>query len=821
MALLFRWLVRLFVVAFAVFSLVLALAYYLASRSLPDYSVDHDVKGLAAPLEIVRDNANVPHIFGQTDTDSFFGLGYVHAQDRLWQMVMMRMTAQGRLSEVFGERTFEVDKLMRRLDIYNLAAASLAFQDEYGLAALEAYARGVNARIKRINDAALGRGAPEFFVFPLGLAPWTATDSLAVSRLMSLQLANHLEKEVQRVRASLVLPPERLGDRLPDVPGPGVAALPDYASLFPGIGSDTSPPDHEKRLALAPVFPLPGMAGASNAWAAAPDRAAKAGTLLASDPHMGLSAPSSFYLARMDLYSGPVIGGTIPGMPIVAIGRSPALGWGLTSSGLDDQDVLIEQINPEASDEYLTPDGWKKFRERQTIISIRNAAPRTVTLRWTDNGPVLPDGSWGLDKVTPPGHVPALSWTALSAEDGSISAFLKIMQAQSVEAAIDAGKGIVAPSHNITLADKDGVGLALLGAVPRRSARHQSQGRIPAPGWLAENRWQGWMDYSSNPRFVDPAGGIIGNTNNKLIERAFPFHISYSWGDTQRVQRWQKLMQDRQVHTRESFIEAQLDSVSVTARTLLPLVGRDLFFNEDSAPANTLQGRRKKALDLLAAWNGDMNEHRPEPLVYSAWMRALQDRLIRDDLAGVSEEFRAIQPLFIERVYRDFEGAGAWCDIRQSVAVETCSEIASAALDEALLWIDETYGGRLESLRWGNAHETRADHQVLGSVPGLGWLFNIRQSTSGGDNTLQRGATSGGKDNPFLNVHASVIRTVYDFADPDSSVFVISTGQSGHPLSHHYDDMAALWRRGEYVPMTLDPDLARAAAVGITRLNPE
>ena len=156
----------------------------------------------------------------------------------------------------------------------------------------------------------------------------------------------------------------------------------------------------------------------------------------------------------------------------------------------------------------------------------------------------------------------------------------------------------------------------------------------------------------------------------------------------------------------------------------------------------------------------------------------------------------------------------------QSAPEETCTEIARAALDDALVWIGERYGGELETLRWGDAHQATHDHQVLGEVPVLNWLVNIRQSTSGGDNTLLRGRTAGTDPDPFLNVHGAGYRGVYDFADPDSSVFIISTGQSGHPLSRHYDDLGELWRRGEYIPMSLDPDLARAAAVGVTRLEP-
>jgi penicillin amidase len=286
------------------------------------------------------------------------------------------------------------------------------------------------------------------------------------------------------------------------------------------------------------------------------------------------------------------------------------------------------------------------------------------------------------------------------------------------------------------------------------------------------------------------------------------------------VLRWEFLMQDRELHTRESFVEAQTDIVSPAARTLLPLVGRDLWFTGEAAAEGTPERQRQRALALLAEWNGQMNEHMPEPLLYAAWMRALQDRLIRDEVGPLASEFSHIEPLFIERVFKNVDGASAWCDVRQSAPVETCSEIARMSLDDALLAVGGDWGTALESLRWGDAHEAAHDHQVLGSTPMLGWIVNIRQSTSGDDHTLFRGRTLGRGPNPYLNVHAAAYRGVYDFADPDASLFVASTGQSGHPLSSHYDDMAELWRRGEYLPMSLDPALARAGALGVTRLVP-
>lgn len=814
-----QWLLRLASGAVILAVLAVSLVYFLAARSLPDYNTTVITPAITAPVEIVRNNANVPHIFGDTDWDVYFGLGYAHAQDRLWQMIMLRRTAQGRLSEVFGTSTLEIDKLMRRLDLSQLARTSVTAQDSATTVALSAYANGINARIDEINRGALGRGAPELFLFSQAIAPWQPADSIAVQKLMALQMSGHLEEEVLRARISLALPDQkRLRDLLPDAPGSGVAALPEYAQLMPGVPryAATVP------MPASPLTPFPrrGLAGASNAWAAATSRSASGGTLLANDPHLDLSAPAIWYLARLELASGGVIGASVPGIPAILTGRSNDLGWGLTAAYVDDQDIFIEQLNPQNPEEYRTPDGFKRFKTRKSIINIKDLPPVTLTLRWTDNGPVLPGTHYNLATITPAGHVAALGWTALDATDTSISSAVRLMQAKSVDQAIAATRSHIAPAFNLTLADTKIIALKVIGVVPRRDARHQSQGRLPSLGWREENRWQGVFADASNPVFLDPVGGIVGNTNNKIVDRPFPHHLSFVWGDSQRIQRWQRLMQSREVHTRDSFIEAQLDTVSSSARALLPLIAADLWYTGEAAPKGSRERQRQRALTLLSEWNGEMNEHLPEPLIYAAWVRALQDRLIRDDIGLLADQFTHVEPLFIERVFRDVDGASIWCNIRQSAAHETCSDMARLALDDALIKIEERYGSQLEALRWGDVHQATQDHPVLGKIPLLRYFVNIRQSTSGGDNTLQRGRTSGLGTNPFENVHAASYRGVYDFADPDSSVFIISTGQSGHFLSRFYDDLAQLWRRGEYIPMSLDADLARAAAVGVTRLIP-
>ena len=814
----FVWLMRLILSLAVIGALFFAFSWYVLSRSLPDYTKTVQFEQLIAPVEIVRDTANVPHIFGKNDHDTLFALGYAHAQDRLWQMTMLRRTAQGRLSELFGEATLPIDMTVRRLAIYSAARQSLSALRPDTLAKLDAYALGVNARLLEINNGALGRGAPEFFLFSNAISPWTAADSLAIIKLMGIQLSSHLQQEVLRARASLILDDDRIKDLLPDMPGNNQAEIIDFTRLFPEIPPNRATAE-APRSALSP-FKSIALSGASNAWAALPGRSATRGTLLANDPHLELTAPSIWYLARLELSTGGVIGGTIPGLPLVLVGRSAKLGWGLTSSNLDDTDIYIEKLNPLESSEYQTPEGYKPFIKKQSIVRIKDKSPVTLEMFWTDNGPVLPGSHANLGAVTPAGHVTSVAWTLLSSQDTSVEAGFDLMAAQSVQEGLQASRSFVAPSQILTLADSKQIAMRTIGALPKRDPRHQSKGRLPSAGWLAQNRWQGVFDPSVNPVFLNPASGILGHTNNKYTDRSFPEHISYDWGDSQRVQRMTRLLQTREAHTRDSFIEAQLDSVSPAARTILPLIGAELWFQSEAVAEDSTAGRRQTALDLLANWNGEMNEHLPEPLIYAAWLRALQKRLIVDELGPLHEAFTHVEPLFIERVFRDVSGASIWCDVVQSRRMESCSEMSRLALDDALAELVETYGSEITALRWGEAHQATHDHPGLGDIPILRWFVNIRQSTSGGDHTLQRGKTIGTGPNPYLNAHAGAYRGVYDFADPDSSVFIISTGQSGHPLSRHYDNLGKLWRRGEYVPMTLDETLARAGATGLTTLTP-
>lgn len=801
MVTLFRWLLRLTVGLIAGAVLLGAVAAWFALRSLPDYGATYSVAGIAAPVEIVRSSDAVPHVFAASDADAFFALGFVHAQDRLLQMTLLRRAAQGRLSEVLGARAFAADDLARRMGFARTAAASVAVQDAPTRAALDAYAAGVNQWIETVNRDARGRGAPEFFFIPDEIAYWRAADSLAVLKLIAASSTTALADEVLRARLSLALPSR--GTDL--VAAPGDPAIPAYQQVF-ASGRFSAPVEPDATSPEGVGLPAPGAGASASGFAVEAARTAAGQALLANDPASSLSVPGLWYLARLQLSSGDVIGATIPGIPAILSGRSAKLAWGVTPAHVDDQDLAVEEVEPGAADRYRATTGWRDFVTTSELVRVRGAAPQTITLRTTVNGPVIPAGHFGLRDILPAGHVAALRWTGLSEADTSLTALMGLMRSTDRAGAAAALTALVVPALEVTLADKDGVSMIPAGARPARDASHATGGLMPAPGWVAANGWPAMLP-AAGSRATD--NGIVATTGRA----ADP-------ADATRMLRLQRLLDSREVHTRDSLIATQLDSVSPAARALLPLVGAELWFTGEPAPKGTPERQRQDALTLLAEWDGDMSEHLPEPLIYTAWMAALQHRLIRDELGPTADAVTALRPAFIEAVFRNRGGAAIWCDVIQSAPQEDCATIARQALDAALLDVTNRLGADVATWRWGNLHEARQKNPILGRAPGLGFIVNLRHSLSGGDFTLALGGLQATGPTPFAVATAAGYRGVYDLADPDSSVFVTATGQSGHPLSRHYDDLAERWRRGEYVAMSLDPELARAGADGVTRLLP-
>ena len=768
------------VVGLAVFILTLAAGLYFHLRtSLPDYTGTVRIAGPQAPIEIIRDRNAIPHIFAGSLEDAVFALGYVHAQDRLWQMETMRRAAAGRLSEIIppaiaGPGVVDIDRTMRALGVYRRAQDSLGALSPRTRKLLEAYAAGVNAHISTHK----GSFGPEFTLLQVTPEPWQPADSLVWGKLMALTLDGNWRAELFRVRLI-----KKVGE---------ARAM----QMFPQLGDDKESTlsilgDALLKLPLDQLFratdgDLTRKREASNEWVISGSHTSSGKPLLANDPHLGLSAPGTWYLARLVGPDFDIRGATSPGSPAIILGHNGRIAWGFTTTNLDSQDLFVERVDPGDPSKYVTPDGNRPFGAREEYINVRFGELVKVRLRTTRHGPVISDV---LDPKTievASGHVLALSATALDPGDTSAEGFLEIGLARDWDQFLAATRKIVSPMQNIVYADTAGtIGFIAPAKVP---IRRKGEGFLPVPGWTGEYDWAGFVPFEELPRAFNPPGGIIVNANARLVPGNFRHFISREWAEPYRQRRANALLSGAGQHTVGSMIAIQEDTLSPDAAdTLPPLLAL--------APRDARQAR---AMERLRHWNRRMLADAPEPLIYTAWLRALQRALYADELGEeLFRDYASPSVAFLVTILRDHP---EWCDDVRTTRVETCAEIMSTALDAALDYLQARYGPVMESWRWGDAHQATHRHGLFDAVPLLRDVASIRFPSDGGMHTLNR-ATPSFRDGrePFAAVHGASLRAIYDFDDLDNSRFAIPLGQSGNFLSPWYANFVATWRAFDYL----------------------
>jgi penicillin amidase len=807
------------------------LGYLFMRNSAPYASGRLAIAGLSAPVEVVRDTEGVPHIFAKTADDLYLALGFVHAQDRLWQMELQRRTGQGRLSEIFGERTFKTDVFLRTLDLYGHAERSLGGLPAATRKALEAYARGVNAYLNRPTRRLELRLPPEFLLLQHEPEPWQAADGAVIAKLMALQLSMNLRQELLRLTmAGQGLTSAEIEDLLPSDSGDRPPPLPEIAELYP---LRRSPPPVRKAEAptvntaspsgddlLSALVGARVGTGASNNWVVSGARTKSGKPLLANDPHLHLDAPAVWYLVHLALQGADgqlhnVVGASIPGMPNVVLGRNDRIAWGFTNAGADVQDLFIEKVNPDNAKEYLTPDGWHPFAAEDMLISIRGAGTRKVERRRTRHGPVLPGFYYDLDGVLAAGHVAALKWTALSDDDTTLAAGLLDPKIRTVADYMENMHLFVVPMQSMVIADVDGtIGLTAPGRVPVRDPKNTAAGRIPVPGWDATFDWKGYLKVEDLPRVLDPHVDAIGTANARMVDPDYPHHLTYDWDPSFRQQRIKELIFDKAEHDLASMAAAQMDVTSLAVARLQPLM---LSAAQGSGSAD------QAVLDRLTTWDASMRADRPEPLIFTAWMREAVKTVYGDDLGSAFGRFRDYRALALIRLLEGRATARDWCDDRNTPERETCSTVMAAALNRALADLEARYGKDRSQWRWGRAHRAVSEHRPFGGVPtfGLNRFFNVEVESAGGNYTLNRGRADLDGERPFANTHAAGYRAVYDFADLERSIYIQSTGQSGNPFSPYYRSFSRRWAEGKYIEIPTKRDAIAKMLRGTWTLMPE
>jgi penicillin amidase len=761
----------------ALLAALLAGAYLYLRQSLPKTEGDIRLAGLASQVEVLRDRFGIPHIFASSLADASFALGFVHAQDRLWQMEMSRRIAAGRLAEVVGAGGLETDRFLRTLGVRRAAEANLRTLDAETRQLLDAYAAGVNAFLA--TDPVL---PPEFWLTGVRPEPWTPADSVGWVKMMAWDLGGNWRSELLRMRLAKTLPMARIHEFLPPYPGDSVPVIADLKELYGSL--------EREAVRLAEFAPDKEGLGSNN-WVVSGERTASGKPLLANDPHLGLTAPPVWYFAQISAPGVNVIGSTLPGVPGVILGRNERIAWGFTNTGPDVQDLFIEKLD--ASGGYLTPSGPQPFKVVDETIRVKGAEPEKLRVRISRHGPVISDVSKPAQDEAPRGHVIAFSWTALAEDDRSMQAALKFARAREWDGFLAAARDFHSPQQNIVYADVDGnIGFVAAGSVPHRRATNDLKGLAPAPGWQGKYDWVGTIPFDQLPRSFNPPSGAIVTANHRITPPGYAHFISSDWQPPYRADRIQQLLDATPKHTVQSFAAIQADVVSQAMRELLP---RLLATRPRSEEA-------RKALAMLAKWNGAMSPERAEPLIAWAWWRELARAIYADELGDAFRQHWTSRAVFIGSVLSGDPGKARWCDNVRTPAVETCEEALALSLDAALADLAKRYGDDVLSWRWGEAHAARHEHRPFSRQPLLARLFDISVPSPGDPYTVNVGRNNMNDEaRPFANRHAASLRAIYDLSDLEKSLYIHSGGQSGNLLSEHYKAFSEAWAKNEYIPM--------------------
>jgi penicillin amidase len=783
---------RLFKYGLALVALALVAALgggaWLFFRAMPSYSGRVAMAGLKSEVRVWSDAYAVPHIFAPDMNSAMRALGYLHASERLFQMETQRRAGEGRLAEMLGPELVRVDRFIRTLGFPRLAESSFAALSPDARARLQAYADGVNDRLAANRN----RLPPAFLLLGDTPGPWRPVDSLVIGKLLSLQLSHNYKVEMLRARVAASMGLQKAAWFFPDM------TLNAPITTEPKADSDHAALDPYEELARWAPFAH----GASNEWVISGKRTTTGKPILANDPHLDLSAPILWYLARIVTPEGWVKGVTIPGTPTVLLGQNDRIAWGFTTAMTDTQDLFVETVDPKDPTRYLTPDGSQPFETRQEVIHVKGGADVTLTVRATRHGPVLSDVDASMRAAAGPGKVMALAFSGLGDKDTTFDAVFKLGAARNWDEFLAAMRLFQTPTQNIVFADVDGaIGYVSPGLVPVRKA---GDGLSPVDGASGRFDWTGYLPFEKEPQAFNPEAGFLFNANNAVTPVSEEGVFGRDWEEPWRARRIQQFLDSPVKQDLDASAAMQKDHLSLAMLALKPLM----------ASIKPASDRARQALALVAAWDGRTQADAPAPAVAETFLYQLHKALITDK-TGVSFDAEA-GPLAATATMSLVKEHPEIC-----APDPDCAATMARALDAALAELAAAQGDDMSKWRWGVVQPALVEHKVYEHVPGLAWWSDLSFPSSGDFYTLDRG---GGfdtpKGEPLARTQAGGYRGVFDLADPSRSRFIIATGQSGHIFSPHYRDLQPLWRAGRSITLSGSQDELKARGARLTVFAP-
>ncbi|MGZ5329994.1 MAG: penicillin acylase family protein [Solirubrobacterales bacterium] len=735
------------------------------------------VRGIDGPVEIARDRWGMPRVRAADRHDLWFGLGFVHGQDRLWQCELHRRVVSGRLSEMAGRDGLPVDRFMRTVGMRRAAEREVSELDPEVLAMLEAYCAGLNEAGRTMTTP-----PAELQIMRLGVEPFRPVDCLAGGKLFAFGMSVNWERELLRAdlvrelgpgRAARLDPPYPRGNPVITAPGAGYEG--DGLALAGQIGR------------VRELIGLPAGATGSNNWAVSGARSATGVPLIAGDPHLPSSMPGFIYEVALELGDRFCRGGTIPGIPTVFFGQNNDVCWTFTNVLADCQDLFVERVNAEDGT-YLFRDEWRPLEVVEEEIRVRGSdEPVPITVRSTHHGPIVND-QLGTDPDPPL----ALRWTALDAPSVSPAHF-EVLDPRSGPELVEMLRPVAMPVVNLIWADRESIGYKLVGHLPKRAGDCPD---LPKPGWTGEFEWEGLVPYEELPELNDPEDGYLVTANNRVAGPDFPHHISSDYLDGYRAARIEQLLLASDEHDLDGFARMQTDLHSIPGAE----VARRLARLE--APGQ----RETRAIERLRSWDGELGPESVAASIYQAFVLRLSREFAR---AAIGD--RDLAERYLDRADNGFLAhvtspwrwhshlLALWEEGDHELIGRPWDELALEALRGALDDLEGRFGPEPERWRWGTVHELRFPH-ALGEVnPAFDWAFNRSLRVGGGQETVTQVAYD--PNDPYEAIWAPAWRMVADPGDPDRSGWQLFTGQSGHAMSAHYDDLQPRWLAGQLQPM--------------------
>ncbi|MEM9290673.1 MAG: penicillin acylase family protein [Acidobacteriota bacterium] len=760
--------------------------------------------GLEGEIEILRDRWGVPHIYADSATDLLFGQGYVHAQDRLWQMVFNRRLGEGRLAEVLGARGLGLDRFMRTIGIRRAAERELEQLDDQTLELMEAYAAGVNAFM------ASGEAPPvEMRIARFEPEPWEPVDTLIWGKVMTWILSENYRFELTRARIVAELGPEAAQQLLPPyLEGAPVIVPPVDGAYDWLVGNPLEGVDEASRW-----IGEPGPDYGSNNWVVHGSRTASGRPLLANDTHLEMLSPAVWYLNGLHGGGIDAVGATFPGVPFLLVGHNGRVAWGVTDMIPDTQDLYFETLDdPETPTQYRFRDAWLPLETLEERIEVRDGETEVLKVHWTRHGPIVNDVVGRLRESDPPA---ALRWTAH--DGGGLLRSLRLLATSKDWASFrDALRSWSAPNLNFGYMDVDGnIGYQAAGFIPIRQPGHQ--GLLPVRGDIGEHEWQGFVPFDELPSRFNPPEGYIATANNKVVGDDYPYVLGYEWSDPFRIMRLTEVLDADEAHSVEAARELQMDVLSLPARSLRPVL----------LQAEAQGDLQRRALELVADWDLRLDADSAAAAVFQVWYRSLVQEVLADELKDEQLMLEYLRyywihgPMMVQLMTASGE---RWIDdIETPQQVETRQEISTRALNRAVEWLRQVEGDNPEEWAWGSIHPLVFLHRPFGQT-GIGPvddLFNVGPVPAPGDRFTVNAAWSNlRRARPYEMSGGAALRWIFDFGDPDGSLALVVPGQSGHVFHPHHQDQVTPWSEGEYLELRFRRAAVEEAAEHRLKLTP-